>query len=84
MGLDPSAKLIERAHQTHGSERSQFLPIEGYHPAAKVDLAYCNGVFHHIPVSERAQVVAYIARALRPGGLFALWENKRWNPGHAT
>ena len=32
-------------------------------------------------VSERAQVVTYIARALRPGGLFALWENNPWNPG---
>src|SRR5262249_13810645 len=36
---------------------------------------------HHVPVSERTKVVAYIARALRPGGLFALWENNPWNPG---
>lgn len=81
VGLDPSDKLIERAHQTYGSERSRFLPIEDFRPAANVDLAYCNGVFHHIPVSERAQVVASIAQALRPGGLFALWENNPWNPG---
>jgi hypothetical protein len=44
-------------------------------------LAYCNGVFHHIPVSKRNEVVRYIARTLRPGGLFALWENNPWNPG---
>src|SRR5262245_59073301 len=81
VGLDSSAKLIERAHQKYGSEQSQFLLIEDYQPRSQVDLVYCNGVFHHIPVSERAQVVAYIARALRPGGLFALWENNPWNPG---
>lgn len=81
VGLDSSPKLIERAHQAYGSEWSRFLPIKDYHPVAKVDLAYCNGVFHHIPVSERGQAVAYIAQALRPGGLFALWENNPWNPG---
>ena len=81
VGLDSSVKLIERAHQKYGSEQSQFLLIEHYQPIGQVDLVYCNGVFHHIPVSERAQVVAYIARALRPGSLFALWENNPWNPG---
>jgi hypothetical protein len=25
--------------------------------------------------------VDYILRCLRPGGLFALWENNPWNPG---
>ena len=64
-----------RAHQKYGSERSRFLQIDQYQPIAQLDLAYCNGVFHHIPVSKRDQVVAYIARTLRPGELFALWEN---------
>lgn len=81
VGLDASAKLIERAHQKYGTKRSRFLMIEHYQPSAQVDMAYCNGVFHHIPVCQRAQVVAYIARAIRPGGLFALWENNPWNPG---
>jgi trans-aconitate methyltransferase len=81
VGLDSSFRLIERARQKYGSEQSRFLLIEDYQPIAQMDLVYCNGVFHHIPVAERAQVVAYIARALRPGGLFALWENNPWNPG---
>jgi len=75
VGLDSSAQLIERPHQKYGSERSRFLQIDQYQPIAQVDLAYCNGVFYHIPVSKRDQVVAYIARTLRPGELFALWEN---------
>jgi SAM-dependent methyltransferase len=81
VGVDSSDKLIERAYQKYGSERSRFLLIDHYRPTAEVDLAYCNGVFHHIPVLKRDQVVAYIARTLRPGGLFALWENNPWNPG---
>ncbi len=81
VGLDASAKLIARANQQYGSKRSRFLMIEHYEPNGRVDLAYCNGVFHHVPVSKRAKVVAYIAAALRPGGCFALWENNPWNPG---
>jgi SAM-dependent methyltransferase len=46
-----------------------------------VDVVYCNGVFHHIPVPHRNGSVEYIYRCLRPGGLFALWENNPWNPG---
>ena len=42
---------------------------------------FCNGVFHHIPPEQRGNVVQGIAAMLRPGGLFALWENNPWNPG---
>ena len=47
----------------------------------KIDLAYCNGVFHHIPPPQRARELSYIMRCLRPGGIIALWENNPWNPG---
>jgi SAM-dependent methyltransferase len=50
-------------------------------PRGEIDLAFCNGVFHHIPPAERAAAVAYLRAALRPGGVFALWENNPWNPG---
>src|SRR5262249_2125442 len=80
VGLDSCDDLIKRAEQTYGSE-SHFLTIDHYRPTGEIDLAYSNGVFHHIPVSERDRVVAFIARALRPGGWFALWENNPWNAG---
>ena len=48
---------------------------------ASVDLVYCNGVFHHIPPKNRPAALSYIASSLRPGGVFALWENNPWNPG---
>ena len=38
-------------------------------------------MFHHILPHERTAAVDYIYRALRPGGLFAFWENNPWNPG---
>jgi SAM-dependent methyltransferase len=45
------------------------------------DLAYSNGTFHHIPPADRPAVVAKLFQQLKPGGLFALWENNPWNPG---
>ncbi|MBW1916076.1 MAG: class I SAM-dependent methyltransferase, partial [Deltaproteobacteria bacterium] len=45
------------------------------------DLAFCNGVFHHIPKREREGVIRYIMNSLRPCGMFAMWENNPWNPG---
>ena len=54
-----------------------------YFPQQDLDLVFCNGVFHHIPVAERPQAVDFVYRCLRPGGLFAIWENNPWNPLHA-
>jgi SAM-dependent methyltransferase len=80
-GLDVSAKSLDIAKRLYRSERAQFFLFNEYEPSERLDLVYCNGVFHHIPLSGRAAVVHYIYRLLRPGGLFALWENNPWNPG---
>lgn len=81
IGVDVSVKSLEVARQIWGSERTEFLTFSEYHPEAKVDLVFCNGVFHHIPVAERADRISYAYRSLRSGGLFAFWENNPWNPG---
>jgi SAM-dependent methyltransferase len=80
VGTDQSAKSLEIARQAHGSERAQFLLFTACEPSGQFDLVFSNGVFHHIPPAERAAALDYITRALRPGGLFAFWENNPWNP----
>ena len=81
LGLDISQGLIEVARRQHSSESARFLKLSEYTPTAQMDAVYCNGVFHHIPLGERAQALRFIYETLRPGGLFALWENNPWNPG---
>jgi SAM-dependent methyltransferase len=81
VGTDISRRSLDVARRAYGSERARFLLFDDYHPDAALDLVYCNGVFHHIPPQDRAAAVAYVARALRPGGLWAFWENNPWNPG---
>lgn len=81
VGLDVSLRSLERARLQHESDSCKFFEFHDYVPQANVDMIYCNGVFHHIPVAERGSSLDYIRRCLRPGGLFALWENNPWNPG---
>jgi SAM-dependent methyltransferase len=80
VGVDVSSELLRLAERDHGSTTTSFISLDAPPPSG-IDLAYCNGVFHHIPPAERAESVAYVYDALRPGGLFAFWENNPWNPG---
>jgi SAM-dependent methyltransferase len=81
VGLDVSERLLERAKREYGSATCRFMTFPEYRPDGAVDVVYCNGVFHHIPPVERTSAVDYVLRCLRPGGVFALWENNPWNPG---
>lgn len=81
VGVDPSSKLIERANRDYGSPRTRFQEVLQYVPQESMDLVYCNGVFHHIPLARRKMAAQYIWRSLKPGGHFAFWENNPWNPG---
>lgn len=79
-GVDVSAASLETARKMHKRDGTTFAMIE--EPIGPTfDLAFCNGVFHHIPVAERHGAAAYVHEALVPGGFFALWENNPWNPG---
>jgi SAM-dependent methyltransferase len=80
LGVDVSAKSLEVAAQ-QGWPGSNFQTLARYEPRGNFDLAYCNGVFHHIPLAERARAVQCVADSLRPGGVFSFWENNPWNPG---
>ena len=81
LGLDVSAKSLEVARQLHGNLQIKFSSLAEYRPEERFQLAFCNGVFHHIPLQERPGAVNFVFRSLRPGGLFAFWENNPWNPG---
>ena len=61
------------------NERIHFEAIGEFQPPGQMDLAYCNGVFHHILPEQRAAALALVHRALRDGGMFSFWENNPWS-----
>ncbi|MFH1132175.1 MAG: class I SAM-dependent methyltransferase [Pseudomonadota bacterium] len=81
VGLDISLESLRIARQNVSDPRVQFLLFNEYSPGKKTDLAFCNGVFHHVLPNERSKVVDYVFRTLRPKGIFSFWENNSWNPG---
>ena len=80
-GVDISEQSIALARQRFGCASVNFEVLRDFKPGGRFDLAFCNGVFHHIPPSERAGAVKCVFDSVRPGGYFAFWENNPWNPG---
>jgi SAM-dependent methyltransferase len=80
-GVDVSEASLEVAWERHGSAKVTFSTPEATLAPDSFDLAFCSGVFHHIPVAERKLAMATVWRSMRPGGVFAFWENNPWNPG---
>lgn len=79
LGVDVSADSLNVARDAFGAADTTFGLID--QPTAEhFDLAFCNGVFHHIDPSERQASLSYVYDSLRPGGIFALFENNPWNP----
>lgn len=82
VGVDVSTGLLDRARQAFAREqRVSFATIADHERPGSADLAFVNGVFHHIAPAERQEALWYVRRTLRPGGWFAFWENNPWNPG---
>jgi SAM-dependent methyltransferase len=81
LGVDVSAASLERARAEHGGDGVTFATPGDVAGVPRFDLAFCNGVFHHIAPARRAEQARWIWSRLRPGGTFALWENNPWNPG---
>jgi SAM-dependent methyltransferase len=79
IGVDVSAKSLEIARKRHAGERIRYEAIGEFHPSGQTDLAYCNGVFHHIPQAQRAAALAILHGALRVEGIFSFWENNPWS-----
>jgi SAM-dependent methyltransferase len=80
-GFDPSTESLERATQEFGSSANHYFANLENFPVGVCDLGFCNGVFHHIPVEQRAECVKRVYNAIKPGGNFAFFENNPYNLG---
>jgi predicted TPR repeat methyltransferase len=79
VGVDVATKMLEIARKNFASTRITFEPIAAFRVLGQIDLAYCNGVFHHIQPPKRPEALALVHAALCSAGLFAFWENNPWS-----
>ena len=80
-GIDTSEQSLVQARARYSSDKTEFVAADEHRHCEAFDLAFCNGVFHHIPIDLRTEVAGSIFRSIKPGGWFAFWENNPWNPG---
>ena len=80
LGTDISPKSIDHAQRNFATSAIRYTTLKEFRPSGAMDLAYSNGVFHHILPAERPQNLSLVHSALRNGGLFSFWENNPWNP----
>lgn len=81
VGIDPSTSSLAVARAGNSRNKTRFVLPEEYDPNGEVDLAFTNGVFHHIRPRDRERTASYLFRAIKPGGILSFWENNPWNPG---
>ena len=78
VGADISEPLLSRARRAHPGlsfEHVSAVPAE-----AAFELAFLNGVFHHIADAEQPSSARYLRDRLAPGGVLSFWENNPWSP----
>lgn len=81
VGVDAARRAVDSARRVFERPGLEFATAEDLASRGPFDLAYANGVFHHVPPADRVAVAALVHDALAPGGHFALFENNPWNPG---
>ncbi|MDF1852663.1 MAG: class I SAM-dependent methyltransferase [Verrucomicrobiales bacterium] len=79
LGQDPSEKSLSQARTKWSGFSAEFFQAPPADSPA-VDLAFCNGVFHHIPPEFREEAMESVFSQVKPGGYFAFFENNPWNP----
>jgi SAM-dependent methyltransferase len=77
-GYDPSPKSIEVA-------RSRAPSATFHHDHADIPddhfaCAVLSGVLHHVPRTERRELLRTVRSKLAPGGFIAVFEHNPWNP----
>ncbi|MBI4348721.1 MAG: class I SAM-dependent methyltransferase [Elusimicrobia bacterium] len=79
VGVDTAENALEFARKNVTRKNVQFKAMADI--GHSFELAYVNGVFHHIAPEKRGEAAALVHGALSPGGRFAFFENNPWNPG---
>jgi SAM-dependent methyltransferase len=81
-GVDVAARLLDEAREAnpdavYAETDGTTLPF----PDDSFDLSFTICVLHHVPPVERQRFMHEMARVTRPGGIVAVIEHNRFNPG---
>tara|TARA_B100001057_G_scaffold490544_1_gene579037 strand:- start:499 stop:1224 length:726 start_codon:yes stop_codon:yes gene_type:complete len=78
--VDVSEQSLKILKGNYNTPRVIIESPSSLHPNSNFDFCFTNGVFHHIPPSERKQNAKIIYDSIKSGGHLYFWENNPWNP----
>jgi SAM-dependent methyltransferase len=81
VGLDTSPQMVAHARARHACDRIEVTHGGERAPSADFDLAFVNGVFHHVEPAARKGLLETLRAHLRPRGWLAVFDNNPLNPG---
>ena len=81
VGSEISEGSLAYARKNNAKEGVEYVHIdELQNLKSSFDLAYTNGVFHHIPLDQREFSYKTVFNALKSPGYFGYFENNPYNP----
>lgn len=60
--------------------KAAYIHVSDYRATESADLAFTHGVFEQLTQEDRVAAAVLVFRSLKPGGLFAVWQNNPWSP----
>tara|TARA_R110002020_G_scaffold15555_18_gene55283 strand:+ start:4044 stop:4754 length:711 start_codon:yes stop_codon:yes gene_type:complete len=80
-GIDVSRESVAEARKRHPSvDYETYDGTNVPYPEERFDAAFAICVYHHIPLATRPVLTRDVARVLKPGGLFMIFEHNPRNP----
>ena len=66
VGVDASRESLDVARKRHADPRLRFTAMSDLEPSGQFEVAYCNGVFHHVEPDQRLDALGLRPSLARP------------------
>lgn len=74
----PQRSLTRELRSADG--KAAYIHVTDYRAVESADLAFTHGIFEQLTPEDRVAAAVLVFRSLKPGGLFAVWQNNPWSP----
>ena len=78
--IDVSAERAITRELRSADGKATYIHVTDYRASETADLAVTHGVFEGMTPQDRTAAALLVYRSLKPGGLFAVWQDNPWAP----
>ena len=78
--IDVSAERAISSELRSADGKARYIHVTDYRASESEDLAVTHGVLEEMTPANRTAAALLVYRSLKPGGLFAVWQDNPWAP----